>query len=66
MNTNDETEREDAISFGQIDARAEDDAVDDKDTSRERDRDPEVQGISNRPGDVDPDEGLDPEPGNNA
>lgn len=66
MNPNDETKRADAISFGHIDARAEGDAVDDKDASGESDRDADRQGISNRPGDVDPDEGIDPEPGNNA
>lgn len=66
MNTNDTTEREDAISFGDIDARAEEERAERERTLSEGDRDPNSQGISNRPGDMDPDQGIDPEPGNNA
>ena len=66
MSTNKTTEREDAISFGVIDARAEEERVENGNTLNEGDRDPNAQGISNRPGDMDPDEGIDPEPGNNA
>ena len=66
MNPDDTTEREDAISFGEIDARVEEEKLENEAALHEGDRDPNTQGISNRPGDVDPEEGFDPEPGNNA
>lgn len=85
-NPDNSTEREDAISFGQIGPRAdedqlesadtpgEDEETDDEDEDEVEDDEEEeegggvqgAQGISNRPGDMDPDQGIDPEPGNNA
>lgn len=65
MNTDKTIELEDAIAFGQAPVE-EDDEPDTEDTLNEGDRDPDAQGISNRPGDMDPDQGIDPEPGNNA
>jgi hypothetical protein len=67
MNPDSTVEREDAISFGEIDAQAEEERREKEEQGlREGDRDPNTQGISNRPGDTDPDEGVNPEPGNNA
>lgn len=68
MNPDQNTELEDAISFGQIAPQDQDDEIEspDTDTLGEGDRDPNAQGISNRPGDMDPDQGIDPEPRNNA
>ena len=66
MSTSDTIQREDAIAFGEIDARAEEERAENESTVSEGDRDPNAQGISDRPGDTDPDEGIDPNPGNNA
>jgi len=53
----DNTTREDAIFFGEIDARAED-KLENEDTVREDGRDQEAQGISNRPGTAAVDQGA--------
>lgn len=60
------TQLEDAISFGHATPPEEAEELETTDTRSEGDRDPNAQGISNRPGDMEPDQGIDPEPGNNA
>jgi len=55
----DTTLREDAISFGQIDARAEEERLERDDALREGDVDPDAQPIG--PGDGDLDEVVDSE-----
>lgn len=69
MNPDKTTELEDAISFGHVAPDAEEEQEDEDETPEpvgQGDRDPEAQGISNRPGDMDHEKGIDPEPGNNA
>lgn len=68
MNPEKNSELEDAISFGQIAPQDQEEEIEEMETDirSEGDRDPNAQGISNRPGDMDPDKGIDPEPGNNA